>query len=68
MAKTVFGANFAQSNAALGLAYNVFRNNENLVITSRFLCTKIIDSDVKKFGYKDHSLKRAISFSSFYSL
>ena len=62
MAKTVFGANFAQNITAFGLAYNVFRNNENLVITSRFLC------NVKKFGYNDHSLKQAISFSSFYSL
>ena len=34
-------------------AYNEFGYNEHSAITSRFLCIKIIDCNVKKFGYND---------------
>ena len=38
----------------LGPAYNEFGYNEHPAITSRFLCTILIDSNVKKSGYNEH--------------
>ena len=35
----------------LGLAYNEFGYYEHPSTTSRFVCVKIIDSNVKKVGY-----------------
>ena len=45
----------------LGSAYNEFAHNEHLAYTSRFLCIKIIDCNVTKFGYKE----QAVSFAFF---
>ena len=48
----------------LGPAYN-----EHPAITSRFLCIKIIECNVKKFGYKEHPLTtQFLLFASFYLL
>ena len=38
----------------LGPAYNEFGYNEHPAISSRFLCSIIIGSNVKKFGYNEH--------------
>ena len=38
---------------ALSPAYNEFGYNEHSATTSRFLCNKIIDSNVRKFGYNE---------------
>ena len=38
------------------------------VTISRFLCIRITDSNVTKFGYNEHHLKYAVSFASFCSV
>ena len=38
----------------VGPAYNEFCYNEHTALTSRFLCIKIIDCNVKKFSYSTH--------------
>ena len=40
----------------LGHAYNQFGYNEHPATTSRFLCVKIIDCNVKKFDYNKNPL------------
>ena len=37
-------------------AYNGFGFNEHSAIASRFFCIKIIDYNVKKFGYNENAL------------
>ena len=50
------GAIYFQRLCILGPAYNEFCYNEHPAITSRFVCIKITDSNVKKFGYNEYSL------------
>ena len=42
--------------------------NEDPATTSRFLCIKIIECNVKKFVYNEHTLTTTSFFESFYSL
>ena len=53
------------SQSTLGPAYREFGYNEHLVITSRFLCIKVIDRHVKKFSYNEHSLITSSFFCIF---
>ena len=54
--------------STLGPAYKEFGYNEHQAIKSGFLCTNIIDCNVKKFAYNEHPLETNISFCMFYSL
>ena len=47
---------FRSGPITLGPAYNEFGYNELLATMSRCHCIKIIDSNVKKFGYNEHPL------------
>ena len=40
----------------LGPAYNKFVYSQYPVTASRFLCIKLIDGNIKKFGYNEHPL------------
>ena len=48
--------NFSQNYDQAGSPNNKFGWNEDLVTTYRYLCTKIIDNNVKKFRYNEHPL------------
>ena len=50
------------SQSTLDPAYN-----EHLVITSKFLCIKIIDCNVKKFSYNKHPLLTSSFFCIFFT-
>ena len=45
-----------EGNGILAPAYNEFGYNEHQAVTRRFLCIKITDSNVEKFGYNDQFL------------
>ena len=52
----------------LGIAYNEFGYNEHPAITSRILCIKITDCNVKKLAYNEHPLITNNFFCIFNSL
>ena len=52
-------------SATLGFAYNEFGYNEHPAITSRFLCMKIVECNVKKFGCNEHRLVTSSFFCIF---
>ena len=57
--KMIYHCNLMEmSNVTLGSVYNEFGYNEHPAITSRFLCIKIIDCNVKKFAYNEHLFTR----------
>ena len=43
-------------NSTLGPPYHEFGYKKHPAVTSRFLCIKIIDCNVKKFSYNEHPL------------
>ena len=47
----------------LGPAYNEFSYNEHPIIASRFLYIKLIDCNVKKFGYNEQLVSSAYLFT-----
>ena len=49
----------------LGPAYTEFGYNDHPAKTSIFLCTILIDSNVKKFGYNEHPPATSSSFCTF---
>ena len=50
----------------LGHANTEFDYDEQLALTRQILCIKIIDSNVKKVGYSNHTpYKEQVSFASF---
>ena len=49
----------------LGPAYNEFGSNEHPIVTSRYLCIKIIDCNVKMFGYNEYPLITSSFFCIF---
>ena len=49
------GVGCIDKNITLGPAYNEF-GYKHKAVTSRYLRIKIIDSNVEKFGYREHSL------------
>ena len=49
-------------------ACNEFDYNKYPAMMSRLLCIKIIDCNVKKFGYNEHPLITSSSFATYYSL
>ena len=51
----------------MGPVDNQFGYNEHLAIMSRFLCFKIIDSNVKKFSYNEHPLITSSFFCFFFT-
>ena len=53
------------SLVTLGPAYNELGYNEHPAVASRFLCTKIIDCNVKKFGHNKHPLVTSSFFCNF---
>ena len=46
----------------LGPAYNEFRYKEDPGITYKFLCIKIIDWNVKQFGYNDQFPEKPVLY------
>ena len=56
---------FPVFSSTLGPAYNEFSYNKHPAVTSRFLCIKIIDCNVKKFGYIEYPLITSSFFRIF---